>query len=112
MENIIYTLHCTIDFIANAEIHGEQFDGKTAQPGRAAGVTNNAADLHITLLDQPFNQPAANKSGCASNKYRAPALQSRKRSIRSRPRIGCSLVPRRLQRNAPAVTGRIVLRAI
>jgi hypothetical protein len=81
VENIIYTLHCAIHFISIAEIHGEQFDGKPAQPGRAAGVTNNAADLHVFLLDQLFNQSAADKSGRASNKYRAPGIQSRKRFI-------------------------------
>src|ERR1700678_1260585 len=102
MENIIYTLHRAIDFIAIAEIHREQFNGKTAQPGRAAGVTNNAADLHLALLDQPFNQPATNKSSRASNKYRAPRFQSWKRSIWDRSRVGCSLVPRLLQRSAAA----------
>src|ERR1700733_10850425 len=112
MENIIYTLHGAIHFTSIAKIHGKQFDGKTAQPGRGAGVTNNAPNLHLALLDQPFNQPAADKSGRAGNKYRAPRLQSWKRSIWGRSRIGGSLVPRLLQRNAPAVSGGNVLRAI
>jgi hypothetical protein len=112
MENIIYTLHGALHFISIAEIHGQQFDGKTAQAGRAAGLPNNAADLHVTLLDQPFNQPAADKSGRAGNKYSAPALQSRKGFIQGRLRIRCSHVPRLLQRIAPAVSGGNVLRAI